>query len=91
MEERQEPAEVDEPDEEPAADGDGSGTYQIIVTGREVNVRDQPSTSGTKILGKVREGEVYACYGTVEDGQWYEIRLEDGTPGYVFHEYVSVE
>ena len=91
VEEEQEPAEVDEPDEEPAEDGDGSGTYQIIVTGKEVNVRDQPSTSGTKVLGKVREGEVYTCYGTVEDGQWYEIRLEDGTPGYVFHQYVSVE
>lgn len=88
-EEQMEPDEVYEPDEEPAEDGDG--TYQIIVTGKEVNVRDQPSTSGTKILGKVREGEVYACYGTVENGQWYEIRLEDGTPGYVFHEYVSVE
>ncbi|MDE6738029.1 MAG: zinc-ribbon domain-containing protein [Lachnospiraceae bacterium] len=90
-EEQTEPAEVYEPDEEPAADGDGTGTYQIIVTGKEVNVRDQPSTSGTKVLGKVREGEVYTCYGTAEDGQWYEIRLEDGTPGYVFHQYVSVE
>lgn len=88
-EEQTEPVEVYEPDGEPAADGDGS--YQIIVTGKEVNVRDQPSTSGTKVLGKVREGEVYTCYGTAEDGQWYEIRLEDGTPGYVFHQYVSVE
>lgn len=89
--EEEKPQETDGSGEQSIADGDENGTYQIIVTGREVNVRNQPSTSGTEILGKVREGDVLPCYGTTEDGQWYEIRLENGTPGYVFHEYVAAE
>ena len=85
-----ETGETDETGDQSIADGNGNGTYQIIVTGREVNVRNQPSTSGTEILGKVREGDVLPCYGTTEDGQWYEIRLENGTSGYVFYEYVEI-
>lgn len=87
---QQEPTEPDATGKEAVTDGDESGTYQIIVTGKEVNVRDQPSTTGTNILTVAREGDVFNCYGTAENGQWYEIRLEDGTPGFVFHEYISV-
>ncbi len=90
MDETGETGETDETGDQSIADGNGNGTYQIIVTGREVNVRNQPSTSGTEILGKVREGDVLPCYGTTEDGQWYEIRLENGTSGYVFYEYVEI-
>lgn len=91
--EQQEPAEPTETDTtggELVTDGDESSAYQIIVTGKEVNVRDQPSTTGTNILTVAREGDVFTCYGTAENEQWYEIRLEDGTPGFVFHEYISV-
>ncbi|MDE6995151.1 MAG: SH3 domain-containing protein, partial [Lachnospiraceae bacterium] len=56
-----------------------------------VNVRDQPSTTGTNVLKVAKAGETYVCNGYTEDGTWYEIVLEDGTVGYVFHEYVSVE
>lgn len=88
--EHEEPQEADKTGEQYVTDGDGSGTYMITVI-HNVNVRDQPSTTGTNILTVAQEGDVFTCYGTTEDGQWYEIRLEDGTPGFVFHEYISVE
>lgn len=88
--EQKEPQETDGTGEQSVTDGDGSGTYMITVI-HNVNVRDQPSTTGTNILTVAQEGDVFTCYGTTEDGQWYEIRLEDGTPGFVFHEYISVD
>lgn len=64
--------------------------YTLTVI-HNVNVRDNPSTSGTNVLKVAKEGETYTCYGSVNDGQWYEILLEDGTTGYVFYEYISLE
>lgn len=66
-------------------------TSTLTVTSETVNVRDQPSTSGTTVLKKAHRGETYACYGSAGDGSWYEILLEDGTTGYVSGDYVSVE
>lgn len=65
-------------------------TYTLTVT-HNVNVRDNPSTSDSNILKVAQEGETYTCYGSVEGGEWYEILLEDGSIGYVFHEYVTVD
>lgn len=62
-----------------------------ITVIHNVNVRDNPSTSGTNVLKVAQEGETYTSVGSVEGGQWYEILLEDGSSGYVFHEYVTVE
>lgn len=64
-------------------------TFTLTVT-HNVNVRDNPSTSDSNILKVAKEGETYSSYGSV-DGEWYEILLEDGTVGYVFHEYVTVD
>lgn len=64
--------------------------FTITVT-HNVNVRDNPSTSGTNVLKVAQEGETYTSVGSVEGGEWYEILLEDGSTGYVFHEYVTVE
>ena len=61
----------------------------LTVT-HNVNVRDNPSTSGSNILKVAQEGETYRCNGSVK-GEWYEILLDDGTIGYVFYEYVTVE
>lgn len=64
--------------------------YTLTVI-HNVNVRDNPSTSGTNVLKVAKEGETYPCYGGVQNEEWYEILLEDGSIGYVFHEYVTVE
>lgn len=64
--------------------------YTLTVI-QNVNVRDNPSTSGTNVLKVAQEGETYPCYGSVQGEEWYEILLEDGSIGYVYHEYVTVE
>lgn len=75
---------------EEAAGDSGEAVYTLTIT-NNVNVRDNPSTSGTNILKVAKEGETYECYGSAGDGTWYEIKLEDGTTGYVYQDYVTVE
>ena len=70
--------------------GEESGNMTLTVV-RNVNVRDYPSTSDSNVLKVAKSGETYPCTGSVDDGQWYMILLEDGATGYVFHEYVTVE
>lgn len=65
-----------------------SDSYVTVI--KNVNVRDNPSTSDSNILKVAKEGEVYPYHGSVDGGEWYEILLDDGTVGYVFHEYVTV-
>lgn len=100
--EEEQEAEEGEEDQETSGQGgeEGSGEDEEteIASGiskltidSDVNVRDQPSTSGTNVLKVAKAGETYDCNGGTEDGEWYEIVLEDGTIGYVFHDYVSVE
>ena len=72
-------------------DENGEADVFTITVIHNVNVRDNPSTSGTNVLKVAQEGETYTSVGSVEGGQWYEILLEDGSSGYVFHEYVTVE
>lgn len=72
-------------------DGDADAENFTVTIVSNVNVRDNPSTTGTNILQVAKEGEVYAGIGRTEDGEWYQILLEDGTVGYVFHDYVTVE
>lgn len=73
-----------------ADEGEQEEIYTLTVI-HNVNVRDHPSTSGTNVLKVAQEGDTYTCYGSVENGEWYKILLEDGSVGYVFHEYVTVE
>lgn len=68
----------------------GTETFTVTIT-HNVNVRDNPSTTGTNILKVAKEGETYTGIGRTDGDEWYEILLEDGTSGYVFHEYVTVE
>ena len=79
-----------EMEELPENSDNEADTYTLTVI-QNVNVRDNPSTSGTNILKVAKEGETYTSTGSVDDGQWYAILLEDGSTGYVFHEYVTVE
>lgn len=79
-------------DEEPSSGAeitDGQDTYTLVIDSN-VNVRAEPSTSSDK-LKVAQAGETYTCRGTAGDGTWYEIILEDGSTGYVFQDYVSVE
>jgi uncharacterized Zn finger protein (UPF0148 family) len=84
-EEYEEGQEMDESSEDSE-----TAVYTLTIV-KNVNVRDNPSTSNTNVLKVAQAGETYECYGTAGDGTWYEIRLEDGTTGYVFQDYVSVE
>lgn len=70
--------------------GEDRETYTLKVI-HNVNVRDNPSTSGTNVLKVAQEGETYTSYGSPDGGEWYEILLEDGSVGYVFHEYITIE
>lgn len=90
--EEQAPEEEQEQQEAQEIEADsGREAYTLTVTSEKVNVRDQPSTSGTNVLKVAYQGETYNCNGSAGDGEWYEITLEDGTTGYVFQKYVSVE
>ena len=77
--------------EELPENGDNEADTYTLTVIQNVNVRDNPSTSGTNVLKVAKEGETYTSTGSVGDGQWYAILLEDGSTGYVFHEYVTVE
>lgn len=65
-----------------------SDAYVTII--KNVNVRDNPSTSDSNILKVAQEGETYPYGGSVEGDKWIKIILDDGSVGYVFHEYVTV-
>lgn len=71
-------------------DDEETETYTLTVI-HNVNVRDYPSTSDSNVLKVAKEGETYICYGSVEDGEWYKILMENGDIGYVFHEYVTID
>ena len=79
MEEQQLQDEISEP---------GSDHYVAII--KNVNVRDNPSTTDSNVLKVAQKGEVYPYVGRTEDGEWIEILLDDNSVGYVFHEYVTV-
>lgn len=88
--EEQEEQEEEGKQQETASDENETISYTLVVVSN-VNVRDNPSTEGTNVLKVAKAGESYECYGSVEDGNWYEIRLEDGTTGYVFKDYVTIQ
>lgn len=58
-----------------------------------VNIRDNPSTSGSNVIKVSQAGETYEYLEVTGDGEWYKIALsEDGyTEGYVYAEYVTVD
>lgn len=68
--------------------GQVSGTLSIVSN---VNVRDNPTTEGSNVIKVAKAGETYEYVGTADDGNWYIIILEDGSMGYVFEKYVSVQ
>ena len=65
-----------------------SDHYVAVI--KNVNVRDNPSTTDSNVLKVAQAGEVYPYAGRTEDGEWIKILLDDNSVGYVFHEYVTV-
>ena len=56
-------------------------------SGSNVRVRSTPSTSGN-ILAHLAFGEAFTVLGE-QQGDWFQVRLADGTKGYVHADYVS--
>jgi uncharacterized protein YgiM (DUF1202 family) len=76
---------------EPAASDvvEGSG---IIVAGDTVNLRSIPSLDG-EVVGDLASGEtipVLAIEETVDEGNWVQVRLEDGTVGFIQADTISI-
>ncbi len=82
--------EVDGVESEIIESDNDKNTYKLKIVSN-VNVRDQPSKSGTNVIKVAKAGETYTCKGSAGGGEWYEIVLEDGSTGYVFTDYVEVE
>lgn len=62
----------------------------LSITAKVLNVRDNPSTEAN-IIKVAKAGETYEYIGMAEVDNWYIILLEDGSVGYVFEQYVSVD
>lgn len=58
-------------------------------SGSRVRVREQASTNSS-ILAHLAFGESFTALGE-RQGDWYQVRLADGTQGYVHADYVSFE
>lgn len=82
---------VENTDETNAEQDEVESNKEVVKIVSNVNVRDNPSTEGTNIIRVAKTGETYECVGLCGDGNWYEIVLEDGTHGYVYIQYVTVE
>jgi TonB family protein len=80
----QPPAEVSPPAEPSPA----PPAETVRVTGSRLNVRSQPSTTAATV-GRVKKGEKLAVLG--RDGGWVQVKLGDGTSGWVSARYVVKE
>ena len=63
---------------------------QLQVLNTEVgylNVRQAP-VAGSQVIAKIKPGEIYSY--TNQKGQWYEIILSNGQPGWVSQKYVKL-
>ncbi len=96
-EQQKEASESADTDEETASEEDSdtksaSTTSENTLTISDtptgfLNVRDEPSTAGTQI-DQVSPGDEYEY--TDERNGWYQIKLSDGTEGWVSGDYVDV-
>ncbi len=62
---------------------------KVIVSANNLNIRNNPGTSGTTIIGRVTKGNILTVLGTTYVGSklWYHIRYNEIT-GYVISDYV---
>ena len=76
------------PDPDSKVEGERSAVITSAFTGGTANLREGPSTV-YKILGVLKRGDRITVIEESDD--WYLIRTEDGTEGYVSGYYVSFE
>nr|MDE7016997.1 SH3 domain-containing protein [Lachnospiraceae bacterium] len=76
-------------EQEPEEENEASAVGTISIVSN-VNVRDNPSTEGTNVIKVAKAGETYEYFGITEDDNWYIIHVEDGSLGYIYKKYVSV-
>ena len=63
-----------------------AGTTSGTVTGDNVNVRANPSTSA-KVVAIVQKNNKVTVYSLT--GQWYKVKLSNGYNGYIYSSYLS--
>ena len=79
------------PEEEPAPAAEPVQIVEIISTPTGfLNVRKGPATSFAKI-GEVKPGEAYILVSKNPAGDWYEIKLANGSTGWVTSQYARVK
>ena len=60
----------------------------VRVTGSKLNVRSRPTTAAASVA-RVRRGDQLAVLG--RDGEWVQVKLADGTVGWVSGRYVAAD
>ncbi|MBZ0291439.1 MAG: SH3 domain-containing protein [Anaerolineae bacterium] len=58
-------------------------TIGVVASGQNVNLRGGPGTN-FELIDSVPPGTEALVLETSEDGQWYNVRLSDGTEGWMF-------
>lgn len=61
----------------------------VVKTGDQsatVNIRKEPSTNAP-VIGKATNGQTFEMVSIVESA-WYEVKLEDGSVGYITSKYI---
>lgn len=67
----------------------GTVTATATVTAFFLNVRDQPSAVFGRVLRVVSQGESFTVIGRNASASWWQVRLPDGTSGWVSGSWVS--
>ena len=79
------------PDPTPEATSKVPKVILTVKTGdasSSVNIREKPSTDSAK-LGKARDGGTFEFVS--KDQEWYEVRLDDGSTGFISEKYMIEE
>ena len=80
----------DESEDDDEDDNDESDTMGTVTihNGNDITVRSIPSTKGEEV-GKANAGSSYDLLDS--NDRWYQIRLEDGTEGWIVNSYAEIE
>ena len=67
--------------------GDGSGTAEYYINGSYVRIRKGPGTNYAIIKELANNTKLTVL--STKNTAWYQVKLEDGTKGYVCSDYIS--
>jgi SH3-like domain-containing protein len=76
----------EQPIAEKAAELTAPSGKMVSVTGPLVNIRNGPGMKH-KVLTTVKEGDELEVLGEI--GSWYNVKLPDGTEGWIYHKLVK--